>query len=251
MTISSWAHYTVAGERVYAIGDIHGQFPALENIYKRIHFDLNARPVQNYRIVVLGDIIDRGEFSRHVVDFLMARQRTEPITVLRGNHEDMLLRALASPEYLLEWRKYGGLETMLSFRVDMSGLMKGRDIESTHASFVEKFGQERVAYLRSLPYSMHSGDYFFCHAGIRPNRAIAEQDLNDLIWIRDEFLTSSQQHEKFIIHGHTPVERIDLRTNRLNLDTGAYLTGRLTCAVFEGNTASIFDTKGTEFTSIF
>lgn len=251
MTNSIWPHYTSPGERLYVIGDIHGQMDLLKKIYDRILFDLKERPAEIYKIISLGDIVDRGESSKSVIDFLMAQVADHHCIVLRGNHEDMLLKAIGNSEAFSEWRRYGGLETIMSFGVPVQSLMKGRDIPQAQSLFREKFGQTRQAFIESLPLTYHSGSYLFCHAGIRPDISINSQIPRDLMWIRDEFLQHSDPYEKFIIHGHTPVDSIDLRTNRMNIDTGAYLSGRLTCVILEANHAFSFDSKNEDFTSIF
>jgi serine/threonine protein phosphatase 1 len=84
-----------------------------------------------------------------------------------------------------------------------------------------------------LQLSFTSGDYFFCHAGICPGVPLEAQQAEDLFWIRDEFLAAKGTHEKIIVHGHTPVEEPEIHHNRINLDTGAYISGRLTCLVLE------------------
>ena len=80
---------------------------------------------------------------------------------------------------------------------------------------------------------MTIGRYYLCHAGIRPGIPLAKQSVEDLLWIRDEFLNSEVSFEKLIIHGHTPHEMPEIRPNRINLDTAAFATGRLTCLVLE------------------
>jgi hypothetical protein len=98
------------------------------------------------------------------------------------------------------------------------------------------FPRTHELFLQCLRYSFYCGDFLFVHAGIRPGIPIEQQDINDLIWIRHEFLDSAQTHEKFVVHGHTPVPHPDIRPNRINIDTGAWHTGILTCIAIEGTT---------------
>lgn len=248
---SHWHYQTHAGERVYVIGDIHGQFQHLDVLFHAISQDLKREPPAQYRIICLGDLVDRGERSRDVIQLLIDLSRDFPLTVLRGNHEDMLLRALDEPTYLLEWRKYGGLETMVSYRVNVTPLLQGKELDAVYRSFIERFDPTHRSFLENLPLCDVSADYYFCHAGIRPGQPLSQQEPSDLLWIRDEFLGSQLSHGKMIVHGHTPVESIDIRPNRINVDTGAYLTGRLSCLVLQGQTLGVIDSKTVEFNCIF
>ncbi|MCI0467535.1 MAG: serine/threonine protein phosphatase, partial [Beijerinckiaceae bacterium] len=90
-------------------------------------------------------------------------------------------------------------------------------------------------FLAGLQPSFTCGDYFFVHAGVRPGIPLASQNEEDLLWIRDDFLLHEKPFEKIIIHGHTPVMEPEVRRNRVNIDTGAYATGRLTCLRLEGD----------------
>jgi serine/threonine protein phosphatase 1 len=102
--------------------------------------------------------------------------------------------------------------------------------------------RSRIFAFRNLREAFASGDFFFVHAGVKPDVDLAHQTENDLLWIRHEFLSSSRDFGKIIIHGHTPTTEIELRSNRINIDTGAFATGRLTCLVIEGETLSLIDT---------
>ena len=95
---------------------------------------------------------------------------------------------------------------------------------------------QHLDFLQSLELTFSCGDYLFVHAGVRPGIPIHQQTEDDLLWIRDDFLNWEQPFERFVVHGHTPVNQPELRLNRINIDTGAYATGRLTCIVIE-NTA--------------
>lgn len=250
MNWRNWPYSTANGERLYVIGDIHGEFKALQTVLNGISDHLKKFPSKDYRLIFLGDTIDRGEYSRKVIDCLIALARTEPATILMGNHEAILVSALENPDRILEWRNYGGLETLTSFGIRINHLMKGRGIAQVSKEFNERFGLERRKFIQNLPYHAVSGDYFFCHAGIRPGRALSEQLPNDLIWIREPFLSHRERYEKCVVHGHTPVERIDVTHNRINIDTGAYLTQRLTCLILQNYSVTYFDSVQPEISSI-
>ena len=86
-----------------------------------------------------------------------------------------------------------------------------------------------------LTASFSCGDYFFAHAGVRPRVPLDQQREQDLLWIREEFLQSEYDFGKIIVHGHTPVVEPEIHPNRINIDTGAYATGRLTCLILQGD----------------
>ena len=93
-----------------------------------------------------------------------------------------------------------------------------------------------------LSTSVTIGDYFFCHAGVRPGTPLGQQQQQDLLWIREKFLKATGDFGKIIVHGHSPVVQPDFRKNRINIDTGAYANGRLTCLVLEGSSRRIRST---------
>ena len=250
MTNGTWRYSTDNGERLYVIGDIHGEFNALRKILAGISSDLQRRPTNQYRIIFLGDFVDRGDNSSAVIDLLISLSDLDHIIILRGNHEAMLLSILDQADGISEWRNYGGLETLNSFGVAIQDVMKGRGIQIAHSDFVQKFGQARRSFIEALPYSYQSGDYYFCHAGVRPGKILAEQTPQDLMWIREPFLSHNDPFEKLIIHGHTPIEQIEIKRNRINIDTGAYLTQRLTCLVLEKSRVSSFDSLDPEINDI-
>src|SRR5262249_7732838 len=119
-----------------------------------------------------------------------------------------------------------------SYGVDVgSGLRRG--LEEIQAAFIARFPAHHLQFLKSLQTSAAFGDYFFCHAGIRPGVPLDRQDRDDLLNIRDEFLFDEGEHEKLIVHGHTPSLAPEIHSNRIGIDTAAYATNRLTCLVLE------------------
>src|SRR5262249_20342612 len=89
----------------------------------------------------------------------------------------------------------------------------------------EFFDQLRISFVCE--------DFFFVHAGVRPGIPLAHQSENDLLSIRNDFLDYEGGLEKIVVHGHTPVPQPEVCSNRINIDTGAYATGRLTCLIIE------------------
>jgi len=99
--------------------------------------------------------------------------------------------------------------------------------------------QTHVDFLQGLPFSVSFGDFFFCHAGIRPGVPLAEQSPQDLIWIRDIFHFHAGLHPKVVVHGHTPHALPEVEANRVNVDTEAWQSGRLTALVVDGASKNI------------
>jgi serine/threonine protein phosphatase 1 len=223
------------GSRVYAIGDIHGRADLLETLLSRINADCTSRPCARAFTVFLGDYIDRGPSSKEVLNLLLERKGITEAVFLRGNHETFVPRFLNDPAVLDEWRLCGGLQTLVSYGLKPSinpDVSERLDLaEQLRACMPET----HLEFLESLDLSFACGDFLFVHAGIRPGIPVQEQKEEDLLWIRDEFLSCEQQFECFVVHGHTPVHAPDFRSNRINIDTGAFATGRLTCIVIEGS----------------
>jgi serine/threonine protein phosphatase 1 len=230
----SLAATTPANMRIYAIGDIHGRADLLTDAIERIDDDIVRRPIRKTVEVYLGDYIDRGPDSKAVIDLLSVRMIKNRAVCLRGNHEALMEDFLRNPENLHRWLQLGGLQTLASYGID---LHPRTDTEiDTRRRFWRAFPRAHEIFLECLRYSFCCGDFLFVHAGIRPGIPIPQQDFNDLLWIRQEFLNSPRDHGKFVVHGHTPVQHLDIRKNRMNIDTGAWRTGTLTCAAIEGST---------------
>jgi serine/threonine protein phosphatase 1 len=223
---------TPADTRFYAVGDVHGRADLLIETIARIDDDIRRRPIAHPVEVYLGDYIDRGPDSKTVIDLLATRLVKNRAVCLRGNHEALLEEFLRDPVNLPQWQQLGGMQTLASYGVSpRSGMETEIDL---HRRFLDAFPRAHELFLQCLRYWFCCGDFLFVHAGIRPNISIEQQDCNDLLWIRHEFLNSAQDHGKFIVHGHSPVPHPDIRHNRINIDTGAWKTGSLTCIAIEG-----------------
>jgi len=222
------------GQRLYAIGDIHGRLDLLKALVAKINADAGDVPA---RKIFLGDYIDRGIYSREVIDYLMALRETEkvPPIFLLGNHEHIMRVLLEERvETLLQsWMYFGGKETLLSYGVNPA-IIAAHDVEALFDALADKTPESHKAFLKSLPLSASFGDYFFCHAGVRPGVSLETQSEQDLVWIRDEFLDSDAQHGKIIVHGHSICDEAEILPNRICIDTGAYATGCLTALGLEG-----------------
>jgi serine/threonine protein phosphatase 1 len=221
------------GTRVYCVGDIHGRDDLLKDMAERVSADMKDRSFDHAVTVFLGDYVDRGHGSRRVVEQLASGEWPTPITALAGNHEDLLMAFLENAEVLTVWQGLGGLETLHSYGVDVVLARAGRNFAEVQAAFVARFPEHHQRFLERLDISTYIGDYFFCHAGVRPGVPLDRQNRNDLLNIRGPFLSSEAEHGKLVVHGHTPSVDPEIRPNRIGIDTGAYATGRLTCLVLE------------------
>jgi serine/threonine protein phosphatase 1 len=221
------------GVRIYAVGDIHGRADLLDAVLKRIDADLEQNPISVGIEVYLGDYIDRGPASRDVIDRLVARNRTFRAVFLKGNHESYLTDFAANPSILEDWRQFGGIETIMSYGI-VPPVDKGTDAQARlAAAFDQALPVTHRRFFSNLRTSFTCGDFFFVHAGVRPGIPLTKQREDDLLWIRQDFLLCEEEFSKIIVHGHTPVPEPDIRPNRINVDTGAYATGRLTCLKLE------------------
>ncbi len=221
------------GVRIYAIGDVHGRLDLLDQILGRIDADLatypDCRPLQ----VFLGDYVDRGPSSRAVLDRLINRSRTHEIVCLKGNHESYIPEFLRNPAILADWQQFGGLETLMSYGLTPSMRADSAEQLELAKALAASLPKHHREFLSSLSPSFSCGDFFFVHAGVKPGVPLERQREEDMLWIRDEFLLCEDDFGKVIVHGHTPVREPDIRPNRINIDTGAYATGRLTCLIIE------------------
>jgi serine/threonine protein phosphatase 1 len=223
------------GLRVYAIGDIHGRADLLEALLQQIDVDCTHYPSSRPIVVFLGDYIDRGPASKAVLDLLLGCERTKETVFLKGNHETFVHRFLSEPTILDEWRLCGGLETLMSYGLKPSINPDTAEQAQLAEELARAMPNQHLEFLESLDLSFSCGDFLFVHAGIRPGVPIRKQKEEDLLWIREEFLFYEDRFEKFIVHGHTPVPTPDIRPNRINIDTGAFATGRLTCIAIEAS----------------
>jgi serine/threonine protein phosphatase 1 len=221
------------GTRIYAVADVHGRADLLSALLERIGSHLRAFPIARPIQVFLGDYIDRGPRSREVLGLLIERRRHCEMICLRGNHEALALRFLDDPSTYSDWSRVGGCDTLLSYGVLAAGGSGRRAQRKAANAFRQALPDNHRQFLQDLPLSSTIGDFFFVHAGMRPGVPLDEQNEHDLLWIRQDFLLHDGDFGKVVIHGHTPTPKPDVRPNRINIDTGAYATGRLTCLILE------------------
>ena len=223
------------GIRIYALGDIHGRYDLLKEMFTVIDADMARNPVERPIEVFLGDYIDRGPDSAHTLDLLLDRSFHRETVFLKGNHEAFFLEVLGNPAKLEDWRQFGGLQTLMSYGLQPSLNPDAAEQTNLINALLKAMPRDHLSFLKDLKPSFTCGDFFFVHAGVRPGIPLKEQQENDLLWIRNEFLDSEENFGKFIVHGHTPVQKPDIRPNRINIDTGAYATGNLTLLTIQGS----------------
>ncbi len=235
------------GSRIYAVGDIHGRLDLLEQMLALIEQDQATQATTaTSQIVLLGDYVDRGLQSAEVIERIMQlREEMPSLTCLRGNHEDILLQiamGAADEDMLASWLGYGGRETLASYGVS-SRLLYSDDFAALADIARQVVPASHLQFLHSLPLHCTSGDYLFVHAGVHPARPIDQQRDHDLLWIREPFLSWKEDFGKIVIHGHSISVDVELRRNRIGIDTGAYATGKLTAVVLEQNRQRFLSTQ--------
>jgi serine/threonine protein phosphatase 1 len=219
------------GRRVYAIGDVHGCLDRLVALHWAIAGDLAARPVRYSVLVHMGDLVDRGPHSRQVIELLMGSiaPRVNLRVDLMGNHEAMMRQALDGDRRAAGyWLDNGGDQTLESYGVPDPMIARPeawrRYVPDTHMAFLDRL------------HPMHrEGNYLFAHAGIRPGVKLRSQTQEDLMWIREPFLSDRGRRDVVVVHGHTPKPEVEVLENRIGIDTGAVMGGKLTCLVLEGD----------------
>ena len=234
---------STGGRLVYAIGDVHGCLELLHDLIKQIAADIAAsKPAEKPVLVFLGDYVDRGAYSRGVIDCLISLQALPDIELraLKGNHEQALLSFLDDVQIGPAWLQSGGAATLVSYGVAAPQTRIASELwEQAREAFAQALPPEHLAFLQSLELYVEYGDYVFVHAGMRPGVPIERQSEHDLLWIRQDFLEETRPFSKVVVHGHTPEAEPFLGEIRLGLDTGAYATGVLTAARLCGTDQSI------------
>jgi serine/threonine protein phosphatase 1 len=236
---------TPPGTRIYAVGDIHGRLDLLLRLQQLIAADAGRSNAQRRVLVYIGDYIDRGPNSAGVLDRLLDEPLPGFETVhLLGNHEDTLLQFPDDVSVGPSWLAYGGVQTLASYRIDASpgSWSDGRELQRLQEEVRRRVPRRHVEFMRALPLMHIEGGYLFVHAGLRPGVPLERQERDDLLWIREEFLDSAEDHGKVVVHGHTIAERPESLANRIGIDTGAFHTARLTCVVLDGTSRAFLHT---------
>lgn len=217
------------GQRVYAIGDIHGCADRLATLHAMIAADLAARPVESPLLLHVGDYVDRGPDSAGVVARLADGVPLPgvPMVNLMGNHERTMLDALAGERAAItDWRISGGREALASW---------GLDADADPAGWIAGIPGAHLDFLNRLDLHHRAGGYLFVHAGLRPGLPLEAQAEDDLLRIRGSFLNSDAEFGAVVVHGHSPSRGPVVKRNRIGIDTGAVFGRELTCLVLEAD----------------
>lgn len=230
--------------RVYAIGDIHGRVDLLRKLMDVIDADAEEAGETTAMLVFLGDYVDRGFQSREVIDFLLGdRMRAYETRFLKGNHEAAFETFLSDPGFGPQWARFGGAETLMSYGIQPPRAKTvPAEWEAVHEQLNRELPVEHRAFLSSLSLYETIGDYVFVHAGLRPGMTLDQQSERDLLWIRDDFLSDGSAFEHVVVHGHTPISAPHHDSRRIGIDTGAYLTGKLTAVRLVGSDVTFLST---------
>ena len=232
------------GVRVYTVGDLHGRLDLLRELLDKISADRASRGASRDKIIFLGDYIDRGGDARTLLDFLSAGPIDGFETVyLVGNHEDYLLCFMDDTSIGPQWLKYGGRETLDNYGITPALAAPGAEnFKRIQEELRRAVPELHLAFLRGLKIWHLEGDYLFVHAGIRPGIPLDRQTRHDLTFSRDGFVDCADDHGYVVVHGHTVCAAPEILANRINIDTGAFSSGTLTCLVLQGASQAILQT---------
>jgi serine/threonine protein phosphatase 1 len=232
-----------AGERVYAIGDIHGRADLFAQMVDRIEADDAGRGPAQTTVILLGDLVDRGPDSAGVIAAARAWAARRTVRALQGNHEEMFLAAREDEGVLRHFLRHGGRETLLSYPISNDEYVPAT-LEELQVLMQARIPADDFAYLAGMEDLIRIGDYVFVHAGIRPGTALDEQTTGDLRWIRGDFLEDATPRDFAVVHGHTITEDAELHPHRIGIDTGAFSSGRLTAIGLEGTERWLIAVEG-------
>ncbi|MHA6731612.1 metallophosphoesterase family protein [Devosia sp. A369] len=241
-----------SSQRLYAVGDIHGQIQILDDLLAQIEDDLRRHPIDRGKLIFTGDYIDRGADARAVIDRVSRLQENRfhgaEVICLRGNHEQWMIDFISGEDNLANWGVKGGSETLQSYDVPLDDAELDLTDSATNARLrailAEKMPVRHQHFLASLPLTHSHEGYFFVHAGVDPDRPLNDQRDHDLIWIRDKFLTHPLPFGKVVVHGHSCCAQVESHANRINIDTGIYIQGRLSCVILEGASRDLLQAVG-------
>lgn len=232
--------------RVYAIGDIHGRADLLDHMHELIAIDMVRNPVDMPVVVYLGDYIDRGRESSRTLDILVERSCLSDNVerhFLMGNHEYSILNFIENPLSAQDWLHWGGVQTLESYGIEVNP-------KQFSSGYLVQLGkrlrnampENHIDFLNTLSLKKELGGYLFVHAGVHPDKNLENQSREDLLMIREPFLSSEKPLPKCIVHGHTISAQPVVRPFRIGIDTGAYDSGVLSCAVLEASDVRFLQT---------
>ncbi len=220
------------GQRIYCIGDLHGRADLLDALEQCIDHHMKIKPARQAYEIHLGDMIDRGSDSRRVLEILSQTPPDRTRILLRGNHEQRLLDLLANADDCEQWLYEGGYETLISYGVPKDLLTVSVDAGRVMKHLALAMGPH-VDLLKATRLWHRIGGFLFVHAGVDPSKGFADQDMADMLMVREPFLSHPLKWEFCVVHGHTPSYDVTRGPHRIGIDTGAYATGKLTCLVLD------------------
>jgi len=227
---------------IYAIGDVHGCLDQLIDAEARILQDLEKNGNKGL-VILLGDYVDRGSNSAGVLAHL--RQPCGPNVkriALCGNHDDALSSLLEYPDKIDAWIAAGGRSTLMSYGLDVDYLTSRSSLNNSRLAHLisEAIPEVDFCFLKNLPVSVQIGRHLFVHAGIRPGIQMDLQSDEDMMWIREPFISRGPELDLVVVHGHTASRQPSMGPNRIGIDTKAYATGVLTVLKIDGNATTTF-----------
>jgi len=231
-----------AGQRVYAVGDVHGRLDLFTRLAAAIDADDLAQEPAETTVILLGDLIDRGPDSAGVLAAARDWSGRRKVRIIAGNHEELMLAAFGNLDYLRMFLRYGGRETLLSYPIDTQAF-QAAEFEQVQALMAETVPAEDLAFIETFEDSIRVGDYLFVHAGIMPGVPLDQQQTGNLRWIREPFLGYGGDHGVVVVHGHTITDEVEDRPNRIGIDTGAFYSGRLTALALEGTSRRLIEAR--------
>lgn len=231
------------GRRLYVIGDIHGRLDLLDLLLSTIDNDDSVRGGADTQLIFLGDLIDRGPDSAGVINRAIELEKRRAARFILGNHEEVFLRVIEGDiDALRMFVRIGGRETLLSYGIkaaDISGAAYPDLLERVQAAIPA----EHFSFLSGFEDRIEIGDYAFVHAGMRPGVPLIGQRGSDMRWIRGSFLDRDWEFGKMVVHGHSVSDEPVVRPSRIGIDTGAYMSGRLTALGLENEQQWFLDTS--------
>lgn len=233
------------GVVVFAVGDIHGRADLAEHILDVARLEADDAAGAQIVLVGLGDYVDRGPQTRELIESLVALTHHPRLETrfLRGNHEQILTAFLEDASAGPPWCEFGGRQTLASYGIqapeDPSDLQAW---EGARRAFNSSLPTAHRDFLKTLALRFTIGDYIFVHAGLRPGVSLTRQREEDMLWIREPFLTSRKPFSKLVVHGHSPSQAVHVDRRRIGLDTGAYATGVLSAVRLQGAARHLFQT---------
>lgn len=232
-------------ERVYAVGDLHGRFDLFEKILKEIGDDVTQNPVKTFKILFLGDLIDRGPDSAGIITrALQLSKSSKKLMFLKGNHEELFLSAMNGDQRAAEFfYQIGGRATLMSYGLDPA-LGDEMDGATLIRWMHDRIPKEHFDFVSSFEDMVTFANHVFVHAGLKPFVPLKKQRLSDLRWIRREFTGFGGEFPGVVIHGHSISSEVDETQFRIGIDTGAYRTGRLTAVAVDANERRYLSVQG-------